>query len=68
MEELTSIEKRGMTPVYVEWHQKISSIWSGREGFSGYERFRDAASKEFGEGNKPFIGQEISCLGKVRRL
>ena len=43
---------------YLFWKGRFCGILFFEEGFSGYERFRVAVSKEFGEGNKPRSDQE----------
>ena len=40
------------------WKGRFCGIIFFEEGFSGYEHFRGAVSKEYGEGNKPFGDQE----------
>lgn len=43
---------------YLFWKGRFCGIIFFEEGFSGYEPFLIAASKEYGEGNKPFRDQE----------
>jgi hypothetical protein len=43
---------------FLFWKGRFCGILFFEEGFSGYEQFRVAVSKEFGEGNKPFSDQE----------
>jgi len=43
---------------YLFWKGRFCGIIFFQEGFSGYEKFRDAAAKEFGLGKKPFGDQE----------
>jgi hypothetical protein len=42
---------------FLFWKGRFCGILFFEEGFSGYEQFRVAVSKEFGEGNKPFSDQ-----------
>jgi hypothetical protein len=43
---------------YLFWKGRFCGVIFFKEGFSGYEHFRGAVSKEYGEGNKPFRDQE----------